>query len=225
MAVEWPLLRSLDDEERASLLAIARRRIFARGEVVFHRDDPADTIHLIRRGRFAARIVTPLGDTATLAILVPGDTFGELALVAGGRRTATIVALEAAETRSIHQTDFSALRRQHPHVTEVVVGALAAHVDRLSAQLVDALYVPADRRVLRRVAETATLYEDGDGGGDERGVEVPLTQEDLAGLAGTSRATVNRVLREAERRGEVRLARGRVVVLDRAALARRSGPA
>jgi CRP/FNR family transcriptional regulator, cyclic AMP receptor protein len=216
--VEWPLLASLSPEERGSLLAIARRRVFERGEVVFHRGDPADTIHLIRRGRFVARIVTPLGDTATLAVLVPGETFGELALVTGGPRTATVVALEPAETRSIHDTDFAAVCRRHPKVNEVLVGALAAHVARLSGQLVEALYVPADRRVLRRLGELATLYWHGDGE-----VDVPLTQEDLAGIAGTSRATVNRVLRDAERRGEVRLERGRTVVLDAERLRDRAG--
>jgi len=222
VAVEWPLLASLDEDDRQSLLAVARRRVFARGEVVIHRGDPADTLHLIRRGHFAARIVTPLGDTATLAILSPGETFGELALVTGGRRTATVVSLEAGETRSIHQVDFAAVCRRHPQVNDVLVGALAAHIDRLSTQLVEALYLPADRRILRRVAQVAALY---DQAGADGTVEVPLTQEDLAGLAGTSRATVNRVLREAEERGEVRLARGRVVVVDRAALQRRSGPA
>lgn len=218
MAVEWPLLAGLAEEERRSLLAIARRRVFARGEVVFHRDDPADTLHLIARGRFAVRIVTPAGDTATLAVLVPGESFGELALVTGGRRTGTVVALERAETQSIHQLDFVALRQRHPDVTDVLIRALATRVERLSEQLVEALYVPADRRVLRRVAELAQLYAQADGP-----VDVPLTQEDIAGLAGTSRATVNRVLREAEARGELQLGRGRTTVVDAEAISRRAG--
>ena len=176
-----------------------------------------DTLHLIARGRFAVRIVTPLGDTATLGVLVPGESFGELALVTAGRRSATVVALERAETQSIHQLDFAALRRRHPDVTDVLVRALGARVVRLSDQLVEALYVPADRRVLRRLAELARLYAQDDGT-----AKVPLTQEDIAGLAGTSRATVNRVLREAEARGELRLGRGRTIVVDPEAIRRHS---
>ncbi len=218
MAAQWPLLAGLGEEERRSLLAIARRRVFARGEVVFHREDPADTLHLIASGRFAVRIVTPAGDTATLTVLVAGESFGELALVTAGRRSATVVALERAETQSIHQLDFEALRRRHPDVTDVLVRALGRRVERLSDQLVEALYVPADRRVLRRLAELARLYAEDDGA-----VLVPLTQEDIAGLAGTSRATVNRVLREAEARGELRLGRGRTTVIDVEAIGRRSG--
>jgi CRP/FNR family transcriptional regulator, cyclic AMP receptor protein len=82
--------------------------------------------------------------------------------------------------------------------------------------VMEAYYVAADRRVLRRVCELAELY-----GGKE--AVVPLTQEEIAELAGTSRATVNRVLRDAERRGAVELRRGKTAVLDLEALVRRSG--
>ena len=215
--LEWALLAGLNDAERAEVLAVARRRTFRRGEVVVHRGDPADTVHLIVRGRFAVRIGTPLGDTATLAILGRGETFGELALVGGQRRSATVAALEAGETRSLHQHDFDALRRRHPQASTAVIDVLAAQVQRLSRQLVEALYLPADRRVLARVQELAALYRNGD-----REVEIPLTQEDIAGLSGTARATVNRVLRACEERGLVRLRRGRTVVLDVDAFAERS---
>ena len=81
----------------------------------------------------------------------------------------------------------------------------------------EAFYVPADRRVIRRVCELAEMYAHGDAE-----TVVPLTQEEIAELAGTSRATVNRVLREAERKGAVELRRGRTAVLDLEGLARRA---
>jgi CRP-like cAMP-binding protein len=80
--------------------------------------------------------------------------------------------------------------------------------------VIEAYYVPAERRVLRRVREMLDLYGEG---------VVPLTQEDIAGLAGTSRATVNRVLRDEEKRGTLRLQRGKTTVLEPEALARRAG--
>jgi CRP/FNR family transcriptional regulator, cyclic AMP receptor protein len=165
------------------------------------------------------RIATPLGDTAMLSVLGPGDAFGELALL--GRepdRSATVSALEPAETSSIHRGDFERLRSEHPIVNDVLIGILVERLRRIADQLVEAYYVPADRRVLRRVCELAELY----GAGDSD-VVVPLTQEEIAELAGTSRATVNRVLREAERRGAVELRRGRTAVLDLEELTRRSG--
>jgi CRP/FNR family cyclic AMP-dependent transcriptional regulator len=200
------------------VLSIARRRTFARGEVVFHHDDPADTVHLIVSGRFAVRVRTPLGDTAILTVLGPGDLFGEVALLGPEqRRTATVEALEAAETRSIFRDDFQRLRADHPGVSEVLIAILVGEVKRLSRHLLEALYVSSDKRVLRRLVELADLY----GAADAAEVTIPLRQDDLAGLAGTSRATVNRVLRQEEVRGAVALARGKVTITDRAALERR----
>jgi CRP/FNR family transcriptional regulator, cyclic AMP receptor protein len=96
--MDWALLTGVPSEDVRLLLSIARRRRFARGEVVFHADDPGDSVHLIAAGHFAIKIMTPLGDTVTLAVRGPGENFGEMALVGGeGRRSATVEALEQAE--------------------------------------------------------------------------------------------------------------------------------
>jgi CRP/FNR family transcriptional regulator, cyclic AMP receptor protein len=201
--MEWTLFSEVPEEAVQALLTIARRRTFSRSEVVFHRGDPANALHLISSGRFAVRITTPLGDTATLAVRGRGDTFGELALVSEApERSATVQALEAAETRSVLRDDFEQLRRDHPSVDAILVAILAERVRRLSEQLTEAYYLSADERVVRRLADLADLYEG----------SVPLPQEALAELAGTSRATVNRVLRDLERRGVVRLGRARIEV-------------
>lgn len=215
--MEWPLLADLPPEDVRQLLAIARRRTFGRGEVVFHRDDPADSLHLVVRGRFGARVLTPLGDTVLLEVLGPGQAFGELALLlADARRSATVSALEDGETRSVLRDDFALLQRGHPGVKDVLLRLLAEQLRRATDRIVEAHYVDAETRVRRRLVELAATYASD---------VVPLTQEDLAAMAGTSRATVNRVLREEEGRGAVALARGRTTILDRAALERRCGRA
>jgi CRP/FNR family transcriptional regulator, cyclic AMP receptor protein len=215
--VEWPLLADLPAEDIRQLLSIARRRTFDKGEVVFHRDDPADSLHLIVRGRFAARVTTPPGDSVLFDVFGPGQAFGELALLLPGeRRSATVSALEDGETRSIFRDDFARLQRSHPAVKDVLLRLLAEQLRRASDRIVEAHYVDADTRVRRRLVELSEVY----GSGSEE-VVVPLTQEDLAAMAGTSRATVNRVLREEKRNGIVALGRGRVTVLDTIDLQRR----
>jgi CRP/FNR family cyclic AMP-dependent transcriptional regulator len=217
--VEWELLADVPQEALRTLLGVARRRTFAKNEVVFHRGDPADSLQLISKGRFSVQIATPLGDIATLSVRGPGDAFGELALLGPeSKRSATVSAIEPGETYSVYRGDFERLRREYPSVNDVLIGILAQHLRRLSEQLIEAHYVSANRRVLRRVRELAELY-----GGSSKSVVVPLTQEDIAGLAGTSRATVNRVLREEERRGTVELRRSKTVVLDLDELTRRAG--
>jgi CRP-like cAMP-binding protein len=216
--MDWQLFAGLDEEDVRRLLTVARRRTFHRNEVVFHRGDPGDTLHLIAKGRFAVRFTTQLGDTATLAVLGPGEAFGELALVSSDTtRSATVVALEAAETYSIGSADVQRLRKEHPGVNEILIGILAERVRVLNERLVEALFVPAETRVLRRLRDLTKLYGDG----SDRAV-IPLTQEDIAWLAGTSRATVNRVLRDEERRGTVELGRGRTVVVAAGDLSRRA---
>ena len=212
--MRWALLDGVPEEDVRRLLSVARRRKFDRGEVVFHEQDPADTLHLIVKGRFVVRTQTSLGERAILAVLGPGEMFGELSLLGEDmKRSATIVALEGGETHSVHRLDFDGLRRDHPETAQVLISILAGQVRRLSRHLLEALYVPADKRVLRRLLEVAALFDDG---------VVPLNQEDVASLAGTSRATVNRVLREEEDRGTIELGRGKTVVLDAEALERRA---
>lgn len=204
--MEWPLFAGLPTEDVERVVTAARRRTFGKGEIVFHRGDPGDSLHLVVHGRFAVRVMTPLGDVATLGIRGAGESFGEMALVhPESRRAATVQALEPAETRAIAYSQVEQLR---PAVDRMLVALLAEDVRRNGELLLDALYVPAERRVLRRLLEL--------------GSPVVLTQEELAQLAGTSRATVNRVLRDEERRGTVELTRGRITVTDPGTLGRRA---
>jgi CRP-like cAMP-binding protein len=214
--VEWRLLKDVPTEEVRQVVAISRRRSFQRGEVVFHQGDPGDSLHLVVKGRFAVRIMTPLGDSVTIAVRGPGENFGEMALVdPETRRSATVQALEPAETQAVYYGELERLRAKHPQISQVLIAFLAGALRRENELLLEALYVPADRRLLRRLAELSATYADAQG-------VIALTQEELAQMAGTSRATVNRVLREEERRGTLELRRGRTVVVDAGALARRA---
>jgi CRP/FNR family transcriptional regulator, cyclic AMP receptor protein len=212
--MQWPLFVGIPNEDVRAVLALARRSTYRRGEVVFHRHDPADAVHLVVKGRFDVRITTSLGDVVALAIRGPGDTFGEIAVVTAAERSATVTALEQGETLVVRGSELRRLAREHPTVDEVLVRVLAEHVAFLSERLVEAYTVDAEARVARRVLELGRVY------GGTPPVVIPLIQEDIAALAGTSRATVNRVLRDAAERGLVELGRGRTVLLDPDGLAR-----
>jgi CRP/FNR family transcriptional regulator, cyclic AMP receptor protein len=198
-----------------TLLATARRHRYAPGEVVFHEGDPADSLHMIASGRVSIGLTTSYGNQVTFAIESQGEVFGELALLSpDSRRTATVTALERTETLAIHHDDFERLRRDQPQVTEALLRILSARVRMLSERLMEALYVPAEVRVLRRLLEVAETYSPA--------AVVPLTQDQLGDLAGTARATVNRVLRREAARGTIKLERGRITILNRGAIATRA---
>ncbi len=202
--MDWELLGGLPEEERQAVLAAARRRTFARNDVLFHEGDPGDTLHLIADGHVAVRVTTPMGDVATLRVIGPGGYVGELAVISPAPRNATVIALDPVETLSLSRPTFDDLRQRHPKVDQMVLDGAVAEVRRLATQLLEAMYVPVTSRVLRRLLGLADLY----------GTTIPLTQDDLAGLAGTSRKTVNEVLGDAQEQGVIRLARGRVDVVD-----------
>jgi CRP/FNR family cyclic AMP-dependent transcriptional regulator len=218
--MEWPLLGALSDDDRRNLLQQARRRRFPKGEVIFHEGDPGDTLHLVAKGHVAVRVTTPLGDTATLLVLQPGEFFGELAVVAPGPRNATIVALDEVETMGIHRQVLEDLRHAHPAVDRMLLDALITEVRRLSGLLVEALYLPVDKRTWRRLMDLARIYSTSDD--SEVEVVVPLTQEDLAQVVGATRSTINKLLRSAEDEGVLRVSRGKLEILDQEALARRA---
>jgi CRP-like cAMP-binding protein len=216
--VRWRLLSEVPAEDVRLLLSVARRRRFQRGEVVFHRDDPGDSLHLIASGRFAVRVMTPLGEMVWIAVRGPGENFGEMALVASdARRSATVSALEEAETFAVLKTEFDRLRQRYPAVDRVLIAFLAGEVRMLDERLLEALYLPAERRLLRRLRELSEFYRQPDGS-----AVIPLTQEELAEFAGAARATVNRVLRDGQARGTLELQRGKTRILNYEELARRA---
>ena len=186
-----------------------RRRKFGRGEIVFHEGDPGDSLHRVTTGRFAARVTTPLGDVATFAVHAPGEVFGLLAVIhPDERRTATVIALQPSETFAIPRSAFVRLRATYPGVANAVEQLLVEMLTASSSRLVEALYTPVHLRVRARLRDLARIY----GGGGNEPVTIPLSQEDLAGLAGTTRETVNRVLQDEQERGTVTLARRRITI-------------
>ena len=157
--------------------------------------------------------VTLHGEQAILNVLGPGKVFGELALVDGhSRRTATVTALQPCETISLRRRQFEKLLELHPQVHAFLLASLAAQVERLSEHLLEVLFSPTSRRVQRRLLVLSAEF------GDE---PITITQEDLALMAGTTRTTVNEILHDLEQGGSIRVGRGRLEVVDRAALARR----
>jgi CRP/FNR family cyclic AMP-dependent transcriptional regulator len=206
--VEWRLLAEVSAEDVRRLVAVAQRRSFRRGQVVFHDDDVADALHLVVSGRFAVRVTVPTGDTVLLAIIGPGEAFGELALISDRSRGATVQAFSDGETLALHRDAFEALRRARPQVDRSLAVILAERLRRVNDLLLEAHYVDAEVRIRRRLLELGEAFDG----------TIPLTQQEIAQTAGTSRATVNRVLREEEEAGAVELGRGRTTITDAAAL-------
>ena len=213
----WRLLEPLRPGDREAFLALARRRTFARNEVLCHEGDPADSLHLVEHGHLTVHASLASGASASFSILSPGDYFGELALLrADRRRTATVTALEPSRTLAVAASAFDTLCRQNPGIERIVSTLLADRIDILSRRLLETMYESVDRRVYRRLLDLARSY-----GGSDGVAAIPLSQTQLADLVGATRPSVNQVLQRLAEHRVVRLGRSRIEVVDLAALERR----
>jgi len=216
--VDWSLLSSLPETEKRALIQGAHRRRFARGEVVFHEGDPGESMHLLVKGRVAVRLTTVLGDRALLRIIDTGGWFGELSVISPDARSATIIALEPCETLVVTREKTQEIRHRIPEFDAMLVEALVGELRRLSNALLEAMYTPVDRRLARRLFELSGLYANGDAS-----VSIPLTQDEIAQMVGTTRPTVNHHLRAFAAAGLVNIRRGAIDILDAVGLERLAG--
>lgn len=218
--MEQPLLfRGLDPAVVQSVIADARKRTFRRGDVVFHEGDPGESFQVVERGHFACRLTTREGQECIFRVFGPGEVFGRLS--AGplqAVRAMTIVSLDDSATLELFRRQLDALRAEHPIVNDALIGMAGLEARRLGDRLLEALFVDAERRVRRRLIELAEQYRDPDTGL----TVVPLTQDEIAQLAGTTRVTVSRVLAQERRDGTIAARRRTIAMLDLAELKRRA---
>lgn len=214
-----PLLANLPDDALARLGATARRRSYRRGEVIFHQGDPGDSLHFLIEGRVKVVLDAESGEEAVIAILGPGDCFGELSLIDGEPRSATVETLEAVQTLSLSRADFMAFVRANPQIAERMMIALAGMVRRADESMADLVFLDLEGRLVKKLLELAEAHGRDIDGAIE--IELPITQEDLAAMIGATRASVNKLLGFYEDRGAVQRRGRRIAIMDAERLRRR----
>ena len=152
----------------------------------------------------------------TVNVFKPWAVFGELALLSpDSYRSATVVAMRSGYSRLLRRDDLARLREGTAGriIDQFLLAVLIERNRALTAQLIELLFTPATKRIQRQMLRLGELgiVDDGDGW-------IRLSQDELAMMTATTRATVNRVLRDLEKRGVLELARGRTRILDRTRL-------
>lgn len=194
-----------------ALYGRARRRTYRKGEVIFHRDDPGNSLYLVISGRVRVMVASHDGEELTLAILRAGECFGEMALLAEGERTATVVALEATEALTIQHDDFLDALTGSPPALVSLLQVVTQRLVATNAQLLAASYLDVPSRLARKLLELAET----DGVVTPAGtrLELPLTQQALASMLGASRESTGRALSDFRQRGLIRTDDHRIVLL------------
>jgi CRP-like cAMP-binding protein len=212
------LFAEIAAEEIGELSARLRPRRYARGQIIFSQGDPGAGLGILASGRVNIVAGSADGRELVLNALGPGDFFGEQSLLDGGPRSADAVAQEACQILWLGRDDFVQCLESRPRVAVRLLTALSRRMRDATQQAQDALFLD----VPGRLARTLLRQAEEQGEPVDGGVLIPtcLTQSELAGMAGTTRETLNKCLRCYVRRGIIRFERGQITILKPDALRR-----
>lgn len=213
-----PLFVGAEPADLEEMVRHLRRRRFRRGEVIFHEGDPADALHVVASGAVKIVLSSEEGEEAIIATLHPGDFFGELSLLDGSPRSATAVAVDAAETLSLPRETFLEEIGRSASLRDSLLRSLAGELRRLTGHVEELHFLDLSgrlaSRLVRLAAETDPPPHRTDDGRMEATLEWPFTQSDLAAMIGATRQSVNRLLVDLVDRGLVRIERETLVIPD-----------
>lgn len=215
------LFCALDDDTLAQLAAVCRTRTYRKGQYVFYQGDPGDTLLVIGEGLVKVVFASPAGEETVFAALGVGEVLGEIALLDGAARSASVVAVEPTTGLLLSRATVLDVMVRHPAVLDAMMRSLGKLVRRLTEQAGDFIFLDLGGRLAKLLLRLA-----GERSETAEGIvlDLGLSQSDLAAMVGASRPAVNRVLHSFAARGLISV-NGQVIVLrDIGALRRRASP-
>jgi CRP-like cAMP-binding protein len=212
------LFERLDKAVLDQLEGLAHRQRYPAGTAVFFQDDPSDSLYIVLSGSAKIFQTSEDGQDRILRILRGGDAFGELAMIEGRPRSASVQTLEDTEMLVLARKDFAAFAKQHPDLLWTLLAALAEQVRRMNEDVLDLSFRDVPYRVLRLLSQLVERH--GESGPDGWRIAMPLSPRELASMVGSNSETVARLLDRYETDGLVRRSGGNWVVPDPKALTR-----
>ncbi|MCA0436438.1 MAG: Crp/Fnr family transcriptional regulator [Austwickia sp.] len=214
------LFAALDDSDVSALRSTMSTTRLQRGEVLFREGQRGDRLYVIVNGKIKLGRSSTDGRENLMAILGPGEMFGELSLFDPGPRTATATAVADTELIGMGNESLHEYLKDRPAVSLALLGALARRLRRTNDSVADLVFTDVPGRVAKALLDLAGRF----GRPAEEGVLVAhdLTQEELAQLVGASRETVNKALADFASRGWLKLEARAVLLMDVERLQRRS---
>jgi CRP/FNR family transcriptional regulator, cyclic AMP receptor protein len=208
------LFGELTPEELATVGSLAKVQTYvARSEVVTQ-GDPADALFAIIRGRLKVVACGPDGRDTVLGIMAEGEVFGEIALIDGGTRSATVTAIEPCELLVIERARFLELLHQSSPIAVKLLVVVSKRLRRLSQRSEDAAFLDVPTRLARSLLDLATRFGERRAASKDICIAIKLSQQELGDLIGATRESINKHLSDWTRQGFLRLQSGRLVIAD-----------
>jgi len=211
-----PFFTRLNAEEASVLAEKLILRRFNANQIIFHLGDPGGLLYIITSGKVKISYSNPDGQEALLAILGPGDFFGELSLLDSSPRSATAEAIEPTETYTLDGGSFNLFLDHTPGFAHHVLSVLATRMRGLNAQLSDIFFLDLPARLARTLLRLADQYGKSSPSGIQ--IDIALTQTDLAEMTGGTRVSINKALGRFRRSKWVDVSGRHFTIRDRDAL-------
>ncbi len=200
------LFQGLGSQERDQLVSRAHIRRFAAGDTIFRMGAPGSSMMAVLSGQVRISISSPEGKELLLAILYPGEVFGEIALLDGKERSADATAMTACSLAVLERREVMVFLERHPEAWPRIVEVLC---DRFRENTQHAAEVSLMQLPARLAKALLRMESEPTGGGKA------LSQRDLGNLVGAARESVNKCLNEWQRRGVIRIDDNSIAILDR----------
>lgn len=204
-----PLLARLSNEDIHALAAGGRRRAYDAGAIIFREGSPGDSLHVIMEGE--VRVVRGSADGAevTLSTMGAGEMFGDMSLLDGRARSATIIAATNTKTFLVSRSTFVSWLSERPAAALIILETLATRIRRSNDSLADRFFLDVGQRLAKHLLESASALPGG---------RIKATQASIAQELGVTRESVNKQLNQFKRQGWVVMGRGSITVKDEAGL-------
>lgn len=207
-----PIFADLEEKDFQRIIKLGLRQKYKKGNIVVLEQESGAALFVIITGKVKVVRTDEDGREVILSMFGPGEFFGEMSLLDGLARSASVVATVKAELFMIHRRDFLQLLEEYPQVAISLLAELAMRIRKADMQIKSLSLKDA----AGQVANVLLMLSDDLGVFRKGKVEIedlPL-QQDIANMAGTSRETVSRMIHHFIRNGEVDLKGNKVTIND-----------
>jgi CRP-like cAMP-binding protein len=205
------LFSHLTTSARSALVARARLRICAAGQLVFQMGSPGDSMMAVLTGKIRISIPSPDGKEITLAILQAGDVFGEIALLDGKERTADATAVTECSLAVLDRDEVLKFLEGNPASWLKLVEVLCDRLRKTDRQISELAHLQLPNRLAKTILRLAEQHS-------ESAAEINLSQRELGNFVGASRESVNKCLRDWQKQGVIQVAGNTIRILKSTAL-------
>ncbi len=207
-----PLFSRLNEDDLEKIRVLCVTQHYSKDQIILIEEEAGNTLFLIQKGRVKVSRMSDDGREVILSILEPGDFFGELSLIDGKARSASVTAIEDSEVLMLRRGDFLRLLEDYPQISISLMKELASRIRKSDTHIKSLSLQDA----LGRVASSLIMLAEDHGRAKKDEVVIPKIplQQDLANMAGTSRETISRVFRYLEEEGLIQRSGRKITIPD-----------